>query len=248
MSHLLDTSCQGAASNKPRSGILVDCKRFEKRIRKAEAAVPADVPAAGPADPPPAETPRPRMPGRGPWRPALSAAVIGLLFLLVLTTATVLLCTVTESAACSVQRLADSQVGLSNGLLIVPGTDAQVGVSPASVKSVAWDDPAVPPALVKPGPRTAPTALAKAAVAGDSAADLDSDTALENVGLSKSAASTCDSGTCNTTVAGKGAGDFFGTAVTFLATPKIAGAEALKQRKLLFVLHVSGNFEDPDFT
>ncbi len=44
------------------------------------------------------------------------------------------------------------------------------------------------------------------------------------------------------------AGEFFGTAVTFAASPKIAAFEAAKQHKLLFVLHVSGNFEDPGFT
>jgi hypothetical protein len=53
---------------------------------------------------------------------------------------------------------------------------------------------------------------------------------------------TCATGTC------KGTGDFCGTTVTFLASPKAAGDEALKEHKLLFVLHVSGNFEDPGFT
>jgi len=42
--------------------------------------------------------------------------------------------------------------------------------------------------------------------------------------------------------------DFCGTAVTFLASPKIAAAQARQQQKLLFLLHVSGNFEDPGFT
>ncbi|OWK46578.1 hypothetical protein [Fimbriiglobus ruber] len=40
----------------------------------------------------------------------------------------------------------------------------------------------------------------------------------------------------------------FGTAVEFVDTPKVAAATALKQEKLVFVLHVSGNFEDPRFT
>jgi hypothetical protein len=44
------------------------------------------------------------------------------------------------------------------------------------------------------------------------------------------------------------AGEFFGTAVTFLDSPRIAAEQALKQHKLVFVLHVSGNFEDPGFT
>jgi hypothetical protein len=52
-------------------------------------------------------------------------------------------------------------------------------------------------------------------------------------------------GTCDVS---KGNDDLFGTTVKFLATPALAGEEAHKQHKLLFVLHVSGNFEDPGFT
>jgi hypothetical protein len=43
------------------------------------------------------------------------------------------------------------------------------------------------------------------------------------------------------------AGDF-GTSVAFLKTPSEAAKQALKEEKLVFVLHVSGDFEDPDFT
>jgi hypothetical protein len=39
-----------------------------------------------------------------------------------------------------------------------------------------------------------------------------------------------------------------GTAVDFVANPKEAAALAAKQQKLVFVLHVSGHFEDPQFT
>jgi hypothetical protein len=39
-----------------------------------------------------------------------------------------------------------------------------------------------------------------------------------------------------------------GTAVNFLATPTDAAREARKNRKLTFLLHISGNFEDGDFT
>jgi hypothetical protein len=48
-----------------------------------------------------------------------------------------------------------------------------------------------------------------------------------------------DKTTCN--------GDF-GTAVKFVKTPSEAARQALKEEKLVFVLHVSGEFEDPDFT
>lgn len=40
----------------------------------------------------------------------------------------------------------------------------------------------------------------------------------------------------------------FGTAVEFVDTPRDAAALAKKQEKLVFVLHVSGHFEDPRFT
>ena len=39
-----------------------------------------------------------------------------------------------------------------------------------------------------------------------------------------------------------------GTKVDFVDTPKEAAALAKKEQKLVFVLHVSGNFEDPRFT
>ncbi len=40
----------------------------------------------------------------------------------------------------------------------------------------------------------------------------------------------------------------FGTKVDFVDLPKEAAALAKKEEKLVFVLHVSGNFEDPRFT
>lgn len=39
-----------------------------------------------------------------------------------------------------------------------------------------------------------------------------------------------------------------GTTVTFVESPKEAAAQAKKEQKLVFVLHVSGLFEDPRFT
>lgn len=39
-----------------------------------------------------------------------------------------------------------------------------------------------------------------------------------------------------------------GTTIDFLDSPKEAAAQAKKAEKLVFVLHVSGNFEDPRFT
>lgn len=39
-----------------------------------------------------------------------------------------------------------------------------------------------------------------------------------------------------------------GTAIDFLPTPGAAAAAAKKNEKLVFVLHLSGHFEDPGFT
>lgn len=39
-----------------------------------------------------------------------------------------------------------------------------------------------------------------------------------------------------------------GTSVHFLDTPSEAARQALKEEKLVFVLHVSGHFEDPGIT
>jgi hypothetical protein len=40
----------------------------------------------------------------------------------------------------------------------------------------------------------------------------------------------------------------YGTSVKFFKTPSDAATQAKKDQKLVMVLHVSGNFENPDFT
>jgi hypothetical protein len=40
----------------------------------------------------------------------------------------------------------------------------------------------------------------------------------------------------------------FGTSVEFQSTPSDAARKAKQEQKLVFVLHVSGHFEDPQFT
>lgn len=42
--------------------------------------------------------------------------------------------------------------------------------------------------------------------------------------------------------------DTYGTSVNFMRSPIAASRKAAKEDKLLFTLHVSGNFEDPQFT
>jgi hypothetical protein len=39
-----------------------------------------------------------------------------------------------------------------------------------------------------------------------------------------------------------------GTTIEFLPTPADAAAQAAEQHKLVFLLHISGNFEDSGFT
>jgi hypothetical protein len=40
----------------------------------------------------------------------------------------------------------------------------------------------------------------------------------------------------------------YGTSVNFVDTPSLAAQQAKKEQKLVFVLHVSGHFEDPKLT
>lgn len=40
----------------------------------------------------------------------------------------------------------------------------------------------------------------------------------------------------------------YGTSVDFVSTPSEAARQARQEQKLVFVLHVSGHFEDPKFT
>ena len=40
----------------------------------------------------------------------------------------------------------------------------------------------------------------------------------------------------------------FGTSLTFEKSPSAAAKKAQKEEKLVVVIHVSGNFEDPTFT
>ena len=52
-------------------------------------------------------------------------------------------------------------------------------------------------------------------------------------------------------VAGKPCGEAAwaaGTCVNFEKTPSAAARKALQEEKLVMILHVSGDFEDPEFT
>jgi hypothetical protein len=52
----------------------------------------------------------------------------------------------------------------------------------------------------------------------------------------------------DTPVKAEGSCGNHGTSVDFLDTPSAAARKALKEQKLVFVLHVSGHFEDPRLT
>ena len=43
-------------------------------------------------------------------------------------------------------------------------------------------------------------------------------------------------------------GGEFGTTISFANSPADAAKQALKEEKLVFVLHVSGEFETPEYT
>jgi hypothetical protein len=47
---------------------------------------------------------------------------------------------------------------------------------------------------------------------------------------------------------GKCGKETFGTSIAWEGSPSDAARKAKEQEKLVFILHVSGNFEDPAFT
>lgn len=53
---------------------------------------------------------------------------------------------------------------------------------------------------------------------------------------------------CSFATAGEEVCGEYGTSVIFADSPADAAKQALKEEKLLFILHVSGLFEDSDFT
>jgi hypothetical protein len=58
-----------------------------------------------------------------------------------------------------------------------------------------------------------------------------------------------EGGACNgAACAAAAAGGRYGTAVAFVDNPADAGGQALKDKKLLFMLHVAGDFEEAKFT
>ena len=57
------------------------------------------------------------------------------------------------------------------------------------------------------------------------------------------AADSCKAPACRS--CGK---ETYGTSIEFVSSPRAAAEQATKEEKLVFVLHVSGHFEDPGVT
>src|SRR5205823_831827 len=144
-----------------------------------------------------------------------------------------------------------------------PGTDGAVAQAPRTGTLLGPSRNATPAVLakarVKTAPKVGPIAWASTALAPTpaelkadgtaSAETVEADQTQNRSGkgafrqlIPPSAAGGDTGATC------RASGDFCGTAVAFLPSPKLAGEEAAEAGKLLFVLHVSGNFEDPGFT
>jgi hypothetical protein len=229
-------------------GILVDCKHYQAKIRRAGFSSPP-VYLAAPVVPP-AAAPARALSGSGSWAFPVVALVLGLLFFLSVT------------AGALHARLTSAREPAFAEAAMPPAPAASPKAKPAA-KTPPRKEPAPKAALTPaPAPMPAPTpgienaavSVQKAPLAPD---DAGSPAKVEEVKIESVAAKEPiqklvkdveqDAALCST-AAPKGSGDFCGTAVTFLPSPKLAAEEALKQHKLLFVLHVSGNFEDPGFT
>ncbi len=94
--------------------------------------------------------------------------------------------------------------------------------------------------------QTKSQATTKTSAAGTSAS-----ASIVSVPAKATAASQCDSGTCArpTGLSLATTGDHkYGTALTWVDTPRDAGKLAAEQNKLVFVIQISGDFTRDDFT
>jgi hypothetical protein len=224
----------------PRLGILVDCNSFTAKVPKAVSPPRPNKPAAASAPVvPPAKDLRVKAAvlWSGFRRSPLAVPVLALLFLFCVTAVSLhamLASPVHEDGLAALQHQPDPArpAGIAKAQPAVKTPAKKVVASAAAPVKMP-----VPPAPAKqPGPDDlSPLALDGAFPADVVPAKELAKTPLQN--LPATVDEVCQP-----------SGEFCGTAVTFLATPRLAAAQALKQQKLLFVLHVSGNFEDPGFT
>jgi hypothetical protein len=235
----------GAKSLEPLLGILVDCNSFNGRIPNAALAAGLKKPAALPVPAVPLAKGlwakfRARLSSLGAIRTA--AIVAGLLFLF--STMAVGLHACLTSPADQDGRVAPTQ-----------DPPAAKLKAKALAKNPAKKDAALPTVATATTAKITASALKAPVPAQDDAGPLGKSDwqKLEaatfkgpSKKLVKDFALKDEGESCSP--AQQPVGEFFGTAVTFLDSPRIAAEQALKQHKLVFVLHVSGNFEDPGFT
>jgi hypothetical protein len=232
-------SCSGANNPAPRMGIFVDCQQFRAKVR----------PPAPPVMQQPSAAVVPtvlRAPRAAPlWRsPRIVVPAVAMLLLVVNSLAVAGSYALLAPAEDQSAYVAVSAPSTQKGPPITPKKASVPAktVAKASGQTVAKKEPApaVPPAPKAEAKNTAevePPVPAKVElVKADEAQPLAKEPLLQQD------VDNCAGGQC------KSSDDSFGTAVTWVASPEIAKEQAVKQHKLLFVLHVSGNFEDPGFT
>ena len=218
----LDTPCAPRHECPPRLGIFVDCRHFKAKIR----------PVVRPQAPRlPASSPRPRAGSRWPL-----VLLLGFTVLLGVSVAAGTVYAFLASSPATVNAVPVAQVVQTKK----PVSAASAAKRHIQLAKEAKADPTPPPPPVPAAAKVAnqppvPEPVEPPPILVPLAKNL-----VQQVMVKED--SVCDTQSC------KGSGDFCGTAVTFVPTPKLAAEEAAKQHKLVFVLHVSGNFEDPGFT
>lgn len=116
--------------------------------------------------------------------------------------------------------------------LAVPAPTITVSVTPAADKP-GGSLPAFPAASIKPASPLSKAADPNVPPDIDKALSIPFDLQPEDLPAAALDAPKCDT---------------FGTAIRFVRSPAAASKQAQSEDRLVFTLHVSGNFEDPGFT
>jgi hypothetical protein len=262
------SSASSGTNSTPRMGILVSCK--PSKVKSRNTGVPSPTKPAAAVAAPVVARPRTNRAFAQTYRSwAFPAALLmlGLLFLLCLATVGLHMWVLSADESSTVTTHPVASAPVSQHKLPVAQKQAAVAANSKTSATVttATKKDTTPPTPAAPTPVHAPTTVTESnqdATAEQTSLIPDGPAPVEKIDVAEiepfSATDSfaklvkddaCKQGGDSCTPGdGKGSGDFFGTAVTFLASPKIAGDEAVKDHKLLFVLHVSGNFEDPGFT
>jgi hypothetical protein len=216
-------------SLQPRLGIFVDCKPLKEKVNKMclRPHAPASPPVATAVE-------RPARSFAG-WGLQLAVLVLAPPFLVLLTAVAVLLAWRVSAAEPTAAAVSAAIPESSITHEVFPVAHQSKPVLPSSTLA--------PAAEVKGdgGPETHSAAQTNSGPPSH-VEPVKVDLAPDITVLNNKPAAACATEVC------KESGKFCGTAVAFVASPRAAGEQAIKQHKLLFVLHVSGNFEDPGFT